>query len=196
MHKAVIFNGPPGSGKDTSAKLFQSALRKRCIGAMRISIAQPMKDAVHKFYSIPYSKTAIEKIKDTPLEVLNGNSLRDEYIAFSEQFIKPRMGLDFFGKQFVGRLKKRENDGIFLVSDCGFQEEYEVIQDYLGKDNIMVVQMIRSGKNFRNDSREYIDPNGSFHLPVFNHKDIKALTCCITSAVEDHFLKKILRPGL
>ncbi len=192
MHKAVIFNGPPGSGKDTAASLFQTTLRKRCIGSIRMSIAQPMKDAVHKFYGIKYSKAALEKLKDTPLEGLNGNTLREEYIAFSEQFIKPRMGIDFFGKQFVEKLKKRDNAGIFLITDCGFQEEYEVIQEYLGKENLMVIQMLRNGKNFKYDSREYIDSNGSLHLPVFNHKDVKSLTCSIRSAVEDQFLKKIL----
>lgn len=192
MHKAIIFNGPPGSGKDTAARLTQLELRKRLIGAVRMSIAQPMKDAVHRFYDLKYSKPALEKLKDIPLDQLQGRTLRDEYIDFSEQFIKPRMGVDFFGKQFVNRLQKRTKDTVILITDCGFNPEYQVIQEYLGKENVMVLKMVRQNRNFENDSRDYIDPNGSFHIPVFNHRNMEALKGSLRSVIERHFIPKIL----
>ena len=99
-------------------------------------------------------------IKEKPMPQLkvSGKSFsrRDAMIYVSEQFIKPKYGKDYFGKQLS---KQMTPEGLFCVSDGGFQEELSPIINKFGAESITIIQLTREGCDFSSDSRRYFNGN-------------------------------------
>jgi hypothetical protein len=191
----IVFNGPPRSGKDTATDITKKFLQRYMIQATKFSVAEPIKDTVHKFYGLDkiYSKRALELLKDKPLEELDFGTLRNEYINFAEVFVKPRHGIDFFGKLAVRRMQKFTIDKYFIISDCGFDAELKPIVDYIGIDNTKIFKLIRKGRDFSKDSRGYIQDYPT--IPIFNNGTMKEFTHSIETMVNLHFVRGVLGLG-
>jgi hypothetical protein len=154
----VIFNGPPGCGKDAACLFYQN------IGYKHLSFKEELFKETFKFFGV--SKGWFMKgyenrdIKEKPVGQLrvNGTSFsrRDAMIYVSEQFIKPKYGKDYFGKQLSKRMTE---DGLFCVSDGGFQEELSPIINKFGAESITIIQLTREGCDFSSDSRRYFNGN-------------------------------------
>lgn len=161
MTIVLLFNGPPRSGKDTAASLAQEILSTSKRAAIEHKISYPLKDAVHRMFGLGVPIEYFEETKEEAADELLGHIPREEYIALSESYIKPRFGKDFFGKVFVKNLKviaqsTLDKDLVICVSDCGFIHEVIPIVEYLSPSNVILVRMRREGTDFSKDSRSYL----------------------------------------
>ena len=180
MKKIFLFNGPPGSGKDTASVMF-----KNLIGDVyHYKMAYPLKESCHKMLGLIGSLEELEPIKEKPLYFhpsadfiannknlkkplqlyLNAGAetvtdLRQFYIHLSENVMKPMFGDDIFGQLAVRYVSQNENKYV-TISDCGFAAEVQPLIEYYGESSFTLVKIYREGKTFANDSRNYIDlPN-------------------------------------
>jgi hypothetical protein len=98
------------------------------------------------------------KEKPVPQLKVSGKSFsrRDAMIYVSEKFIKPKYGKDYFGKQLANQMT---SEGLFCVSDGGFQEELSPIINKFGAESITIIQLTREGCDFSSDSRRYFNGN-------------------------------------
>lgn len=144
--KAILFNGPPRTGKDTTALAVAEAL-----GAPIRSLSMPIRTSVFSLAGLQYSDALYEEIKDTPLDIFKGDSIREVMIALSERFIKPRYGSAFWAHSLLQGL----NAPTIIVPDLGFPEELEAFQATC--EDVLVVHTSREGFGWANDSRRYVE---------------------------------------
>lgn len=171
----ILFNGPPGSGKDTLANALIDRLHSSHIDACLEKFARPLKDCVPAFYGISVEEfkhmdSSVE-LKAQPQDCFLGKTCREVQIAFSEDYAKPLHGKNFFGLLLAERIKKL-GEQVVCVSDSGFSEEAETIIEEFGKENVMLVNIIRDGTTFEGDSRGYINVGCSFKLVLHNNKTV------------------------
>ena len=191
MTKVLLLNGPPGSGKDILASFINvqynsptSPFEREYI-IVKEKFAKPLKEANAVLYGFSvedlynpdsdlYKWENDLKEKETPREELGGKSWRQVNIDLSELYIKKVAGKDFFGHSFVRRTLGWPEDTIFVVSDSGFTAEAEPIVKKFGPDNVLVIKIIADGKDFSNDSREYIDTDalGIRCVELYNNYDM------------------------
>ena len=148
----ILFNGPPGSGKDEAANIlelhqfehlsFKEELFKATFTEFCVS---------EEWFMSGYDDRTI---KERPEKELRGKSRRDAMIHTSENVIKPNYGKSFFGNKVASRVIPGRN---YVISDCGFLEEVQPLIDKVGSENVLVVQMAREDCSFENDSRRYIN---------------------------------------
>lgn len=148
----VIFNGPPGSGKDEAAawlgrRGFAHLSFKHYL--FRETIAEFDVDTV--WFMDGFNNRAM---KELPEEDLRGMSRRQAMIYTSEDVIKPKYGKSYFGDQVASQL---EEDEKYVISDGGFVEEIQPLIDKVGAENMLLVQLVREGCSYRSDSRRYFN---------------------------------------
>lgn len=153
MAKVIILNGPAGCGKDTLAiKLSEIGLAKATTSFKKpmfnIALAALGPDVYCDFIDGYNDRTR----KENSEEFLNGMSRRQFMIAVSEQFIKPVLGADYFGKYLAANLPN--GDDTFIVSDGGFTSEVAPI--VAAGHKVQIVRLHRPGYTFVGDSRGYL----------------------------------------
>lgn len=154
----VIFNGPPGAGKDEACLFFKQ------LGYKHLSFKEELFKETFKYFNVSaewfMNDYNNRSVKEMPVEELKVDgvqlSRRDAMIYVSEKYIKPKFGSDYFGQQLSNHIDK---DGNFSVSDGGFIEELTPIINRVGADNIILVQLTREGCDFSSDSRRYFNGN-------------------------------------
>ena len=151
----VIFNGPPASGKDEAATVF-----KENFGFGNLSFKyQLFKETISHFevnerwFMDGYNDRAQKEKKEF---ALNGMSRREAMIHVSENIIKPKKGLDYFGRSVADEIFEGNN---YALADGGFVEELEPIVQKVGKENVVIVQLTREGHDYSTDSRKYFNGN-------------------------------------
>lgn len=153
----VLFNGPPRSGKDTAAERVLST----GAGAQHIKLSAVLKNMTHDLYGInrnrkiPVTFDHFEDVKDKPRQEFYGLTPRDAYINVAERLLKPVHGDTFFAEVTLKEFHESKQN-IVVVSDLGFQLEYNYFRRKLPADQILVVRVDRPGTDFSKDSREYV----------------------------------------
>ena len=93
----VLFNGPPKSGKDHAADYFKNK------GWKHLSFKYQLYKETCLYFNIHYTwfmeRYDNRALKEVPHIDLGHMSCREAMIHVSETVIKPRRGLDYFGKQ-------------------------------------------------------------------------------------------------
>jgi hypothetical protein len=153
----LIFNGPPGSGKDEACHFL-----KTNYGYKHLQFKDQLFKETFKFFGVSeewFMKGYNDRsTKETPVPQLkvHGSTLsrRDAMIHVSENVIKPKHGKDYFGVKTAERVDP-ELDHCF--SDGGFIEEIHPLINRVGQENIYIVQLYRTGCSFSSDSRNYIN---------------------------------------
>lgn len=145
----LIFNAPPGSGKDTLADIFVKQL-----GAIKLGFKDAVYEEVANYYNVPV-KSVIEvatarSLKELPNPYFNGLSPRNAMIHVSESVIKPVHGKDYFG---IRAAKAVSGKALSVFADGGFVEEVKAVSDL---HDVVVIRLHREGFNFDNDSRSYL----------------------------------------
>ena len=184
--RIVLFNGPPGSGKDTAANYI---LRHCGEYTIKRSLATPLYNAVREVFCISYERWKwILKHKNIPMPEFMQQTLRDVLISLGEKWIKAECG-----KQHLVNVLLRSIDDVMarviLVPDIGFQEElsamckaFQNTPKVSGRtSNLLLVHLQRPGCDFTNDSRSYVhDPrvktvtiNNAFDLEMFHAQIIR-----------------------
>lgn len=148
----VIFNGPPGSGKDKAADFFKSR------GFKHLSFKYQLFKETIAYFGVDTNWFMDDydnrEVKERPENLLNGMSRREALIHVSENIIKPKFGKDIFGVYVAKEINASKN---YCVSDGGFIEEIVPIINRIGTDEIVLVQLTREGYDFSTDSRRYFD---------------------------------------
>lgn len=151
----IIFNGPPGSGKDDACLFLSSNYRfkhKQIKEELFIETAKYF-DVSLEWFMTGYDN---RETKERPEMKLQGLSRREALIHTSEDVIKPKYGKDYFG---VKTAKKLDMSSSYCFSDGGFIEEVFPLINAVGADNLCIVQLYRHGCSYTADSRNYIFGN-------------------------------------
>ena len=150
----ILFNGPPGSGKDISADYFKEQ------GFKHLSFKYRLYEETVKYFNIQKTwfmeRYNDRSVKEVPHIDLGHMSCREAMIYVSEKVIKPKFGLDYFGKQVASEISVDQN---YCISDGGFIDELIPVVDRVGSKNFRLVQLTRDGHDFSIDSRRYFDGN-------------------------------------
>jgi hypothetical protein len=148
----ILFNGPPASGKDCAADYFKAK------GFKHLSFKYQLFKETFKFFDVTEDWFMEDydnrTVKERPSAHLGGMSRREAMIYVSEQVIKPRKGLDYFGKKVSEEIDVNKN---YVISDGGFSDELFPIINKIGADNFVLVQLVRDGCDYSTDSRRYFN---------------------------------------
>lgn len=154
----ILFNGPPGSGKDLAADFF----KKR--GFKHLSFKYQLFKETIKYFDVDehwfmdgYNK---REFKEIPSTLLGNMSRREAMIHVSEKVIKPKRGLDYFGNLVADEIDLSKD---YVISDGGFVHELLPVVEKVGTENFSLVQLTREGCDYSSDSRRYFQGNGVRH---------------------------------
>lgn len=147
----IFLQGPPRSGKDTLARFIQAidpeyAIRK---------FATEVKVGTHAYYNlfgdeVEESENYYEQVKDEPMPEFGWLTPRQAYIWYSEKYIKPSLGEDYFGVMLADRIRYEDK---VVISDSGFEHEAQPIISL--EKPYKIVRLVRDGTSFEKDSRSY-----------------------------------------
>ena len=201
MVKIIFLNGPPLVGKDSIGL----ALGIYCNNNYRcVKVATPLKEATCNLLGI--SMEYLEKNKEKNVELSDEYliTIRQFLIKLSEEFIKPTLGKDIFGKLLLKNLDSfqlkfydyyyKSKYARIVITDCGFIEECIPVINKFGSQNCVLVKLYdRDGKcNFDNDSRNYLPENLFKH--VIKHTriedDIKQTTILLHGKINVELFPK------
>lgn len=150
----VLFNGPPRSGKDAAAQILGELLAAAGVIYNIYSFARPLKLATHALFGVNAYEKHYDTNKDSPAGEFMGFTPREAYIKVSEDAVKPAFGNDFFAKVAVNSIYKMNCN--VVVTDCGFQEEVDLLVKAMSERNVHLVKMYRKDTSFDKDSRGYV----------------------------------------
>lgn len=174
--KLMLFNSPPKSGKDTAAKHLYAnydVTFERFSMPNKTAFAGCMGIGYNEFFEVDY----YEDHKEEVIEGL-GVSFRQWQIDFAEYYMKPKYGKDVFAKFFLKRLEGYEknchlgNDNIVVVPDLGFQIEVDTLEKIFDPKDVLIVQTLRDGCNYDNDSRENVTSK-EFNILTITNNDLE-----------------------
>ncbi|MAA65253.1 MAG: hypothetical protein CL581_11050 [Alteromonadaceae bacterium] len=186
--RIFLLNGPPRSGKDAAGEMLMSLLDNACI----LKFAEPVKMSAHAVMrmmrgegTVPLSE-AFDTCKDEPSPFFFGLTPRDVYIAVSEKLCKPLYGEGIFGSLLADQIQKKKDEGFenFIITDSGFQQEAEVLQDRFGVQ-VYVLNLCRNGATFDNDSRGRIDLEDCLSFEIRNNGTRGDLRVRLAEVVRD-----------
>lgn len=161
--KVILFNGPPGVGKDTAVRTAITYLFTHApyLNAKHMKFAEALKKATHALFGVDhwnwdhFDKPENAPYKDVPCGEFFGMSPREAYISMSEDYAKPKIDPLFFG--WIARRKIGvSNSNCFLFSDSGFVDELDPIVRYVTPESMLLVELYAKDKSFKSDSRGYI----------------------------------------
>ena len=162
----IIFNGPPGAGKDTLVDALCAdpdlKVSKCTFKEPLFKIAIPLSGMTEEAFMTKYNN---RENKEVAWDELNGMTPRAFLIKISEEWIKPSLGISRLGYLALQAVKVAPTD-IILFSDGGFAEEVKLMQDIFGADSIILVRLYREGCTFEGDSRNYVEPGDSICLDL------------------------------
>lgn len=148
----IIFNGPPGTGKDEACLFFKER------GFQHLSFKYHLFRATADYFNVSlewfmhnYDDRSVKERKE---EKLGNRSRREALIHVSEDIVKPSKGKDYFGAMAATEIEK---DKDYCFSDGGFMEELIPIINKIGAETITLVQLTREGCDFSSDSRRYFN---------------------------------------
>jgi hypothetical protein len=148
----ILFNGPPGAGKDISADYFKR------YGFKHLSFKYQLFKETIKYFDVNeewfmngYNNRSEKEIPST---LLGHMSRREAMIYVSEEVIKPKKGLDYFGNLVADEIDLEKD---YVISDGGFVHELLPVVQKVGTENFLLVQLTREGHDFSADSRRYFD---------------------------------------
>jgi len=116
------------------------------------------------------------RLKERSNPQLMGMSAREAQIWLSEDVMKPKFGKDVFGQIAANKIEsiRPERCRRFVVTDCGFTEEAEVlVKRFPGQ--VRVVQIQREGCSFDGDSRDWLDTDVAPTLITTNNGSTRSL---------------------
>lgn len=154
----VAFNGPPRSGKDTMAEMLANHMDRMGVGMLVVpeSLSMPLREIAYAMSGWVGATDGpnYEQFKTTVFPAF-GVTGRQLMIDVSEKFLKPTYGIEI-----MAQLLRARNEGIgpavLLIRDSGFQIEIDPLIQWVGADNLHVVNVLRDGTSFEGDSREWV----------------------------------------
>lgn len=163
----ILFNGPPSSGKDHAADYFKQH------GFKHLSFKYQLFKETIKYFGVDdnwfMKRYNNRDEKEVRTSLLNHMSCREAMIYVSEKIIKPKKGLDYFGKLVADEIDLSKD---YAISDGGFIDELIPVVKKVGNNNFILVQLVRDGHDFSSDSRRYFDGNIAHEHVLGNKTEI------------------------
>ena len=167
--KIVLLNGAPSSGKDTLANYLRNSDE-----FLHWKYANKVRENAQLFY--PQINWWDDCIKDTHLDALKGRTPRQILIKIglmARTEIDVNIWVDALANEIEEYQAGLGIDNTFVISDCGFQNEVDVMVDRFGIENVLLVRIYREGYTFENDSRNYVTIQGDW-WETHNNNDINS----------------------
>lgn len=174
----LLFNGPPGSGKDTAASICELFFRRNSIKVRGFKFAHVLKAGVHTSLGLTVPVDAYEGAKkDKVSDDFFGYTPRQAYIKHSEEYMKKVYGEDVFAEILAKTLEHHAKQGlqVALISDCGFDVEVNKISIRFKYNQCRLFRINRLGCTFKNDSRSYLYPQMMQSAEIYNDHTLTAL---------------------
>lgn len=160
--KVILVNGPPGCGKTTCVETMMGyiSFNEPWLQPREIKVSEPLKRATHSLFGVyawswdHFDKENLQSDKDKPCNEFFGQTPRDAYIAVSD-YAREKFGVEFFG-WIARRQMALAKIAMVFVIDCGVLDELPPIIDYVGEENVLVIEVHAVNKNYDNDGRAYI----------------------------------------
>jgi len=155
--RIVLFNGPPGCGKDEAALVLQ-----RHLNFVHLKFADPVKDIACSLHGVTrdwFDSRYTRELKDQPMDELAGFSPREALWDVAEVMMKPIFGGGVFGYLLCDRIERDHPTEDIVISDLGFIKEARAINGrFLDSSIVLVVQVEREGCRFtpKTDTRRYV----------------------------------------
>lgn len=158
MRKAIVLNGPPGSGKDLIASLIMKYHYIPGLTTRHYCFKENLFKDVSSYYQIDDMTWFMNlynnrDTKDKPVKSLDGKSPRQALIHVAEKIIKPQYGQSYYGLLLA---KQIPDDTFAIISDGGFIKEVDSFCEKIGYSECALIRVNREGYEFGNDSRNYI----------------------------------------
>jgi len=150
----LLLNGPPQSGKDTAAAIIDG--RRNEVLIVQEKFSYPLKASFLSCSNGLMAKLWLDHQKEKVFPPL-GVTPRQFQIMLSEHFFKPHFGPEVFIRLLLERVKYAVPSSLVVVSDCGFQTEYDYLVKMVGKEHTTLWRIMRPGCTFDGDSREYVE---------------------------------------
>lgn len=171
--KIIVFNGPPGCGKDEGVL---TLVKDK--GVIPFSFKRSLKAITLAIYGVSEAKWDSwysREGKELKRPELNGLSCRQALIKVSEEVIKPAYGDSFFGESESKYLKNISTSNSYssagACSDGGFNSEVIPLVEAFGAENVFIVRIFREGCTYEGDSRNWIDTDAildNHYITIFN----------------------------
>ncbi len=154
MTKIILLNAAPRAGKDTLANFLEMSE-----GIKHYKYAKKVRDVA----SILYPKINFwdESIKDLPQESLSFQTPREILIKVGTKAVRNFVSQTAWVDALADEIEN-DNENVVVISDCGYQNEVDVMVDRFGANNVLLIQIYRDGLTFEGDSRSYVDGYCSF----------------------------------
>lgn len=163
MTKIILINGPARSGKDTLAD-YLTETNYRYQKFKFADCMQGLWRGIFSTFSPEYDEFIdyVDGSKKNDIHPDVGCSFRSAMIDFSENYIKPRYGINFFGRLTAAKVENLQyvlgdTELTAVISDSGFEEEAVSLIEKFGAENVLLLKLYRPGYTFDGDSRSYIN---------------------------------------
>jgi len=185
LPKFLFINGPSGTGKTTLASMICKAVPS----AFQESFAEPIRQMIYSVF-FPFEDPTFclgssldlrdGAVKRQPIPFIDAGrvpyTIREEMIAFSEDYMKRRYGPQIFGKLLFARCEEQSLFySKFVIDDNGFAPEAEFIVEKEGAENCLLLRLHRTGCSFSGDSRGYVDLPGVRTIDLDNNDRLDQL---------------------
>lgn len=148
--RVILFNGPPGVGKDTLA-LYAQSLDSR---SRHVKFVSTMKMAVAHLFNYPIE--LMETAKDDQEHAKFGKTIREHQIAIGLA-VRDIYGEEIFGRMLADRILRMPMQTPYVVvSDAGFTGELTALTEAIGPERLTLFRLYQEGKTFAGDSRSYL----------------------------------------
>lgn len=172
---SIIFNGPPGSGKDEAAKTIREFDPTNTVHlefkTQLIEHALDLFEIDRDLFMSLYNDRNTKEERSIHL-TLDGKTLyspREALIYTSEVVYKPRYGKGYFG-ECAARLLQDGKINVF--SDGGFVEEIIPVANRC-QNRLAIVHLYREGCSFKSDSRSYVHIEDVLQYTIINNHGLE-----------------------
>lgn len=195
---AILLNAPPRAGKDTAAEILYKLLHREMVELKLVphhmKMADTLKVGAHALFGRPNTRANhYESEKDQQHPDFFGQTPRKVYQDLSEKFMKPQYGVDIFGRLFARRVERVLLDqaeelpanlgSVIICSDVGFSDEVTALTNMLQPENILLLHILRTGCDYRGDTRTSINLDRVRSIDVTNYGTMREFEILITDIV-------------
>lgn len=152
--KVILLSAPPRSGKDTAAReIIREAAELNLFGVV-VHMAFNLKTATHAVYAsfagmtVPPAFDHFEDRKDENSGFFLGQTPRQAYIDFHDNWIKPTHGKTYIAGLCAKKLELAAKFGFVIIPDIGNEDEANVFRE---KFDTLAVRL-NSGNEWDNRS--------------------------------------------
>lgn len=188
MNHIILLNGPPQVGKDTFDKIVEDIIEEqKYVGFERMiyrgsfKFAEPLEDALAQWSGFPIKSPEFNQLRneDKDKQVLHNDltprKFMQEFSTLMKKFWSDYIFGRICGEKVKKYLKDAPEDMIYIVTDCGFQKEFEAfVNTVLGSKfasmtRLHLVRVHRPEHTFDGDTREWIFTDKFNSIDVFNN---------------------------